>query len=206
MEEEPRPMTELEEIQMKINEQTDNSLESTRRMVNLCEESKDAGIRTLVMLDEQGEQLERIDTGMDTINQDMKEAEKNLSDLGKCCGLFTCPWQKGKNFDKDPNFAGAFKGNQDGSAGGMGARVIDDRNGLGPSGGYVTKLTNDAREDEMEENVGQVTTMIGNLRNMAMDMGQEVNNQNRLLDGISTKAVSNEARISEANNRAAKLL
>ncbi|TNN24252.1 Synaptosomal-associated protein 25 [Liparis tanakae] len=30
------------------------SLESTRRMLQLVEESKDAGIRTLVMLDEQG--------------------------------------------------------------------------------------------------------------------------------------------------------
>ena len=29
----------------------------------------------------------------------------------------------------------------------------------------------DAREDEMEENMGQVNTMIGNLRNMALDMG-----------------------------------
>ena len=24
----------------------------------------------------------------------MREAEKNLNDLNKCCGLFTCPWMK----------------------------------------------------------------------------------------------------------------
>lgn len=36
------------------------------------------------------EQLERIEEGLDQINQDMKEAEKNLTDLGKCCGLCSC--------------------------------------------------------------------------------------------------------------------
>ena len=40
-----------------------------------------------------------------------------------------------------------------------------------PSGAFVAKITNDAREDEMEENMEQVSAMIGNLRNMANDMG-----------------------------------
>ena len=43
----PPPMTELEGLQLKCNEITDESLESTRRMKNLCEEAKDAGIKTL---------------------------------------------------------------------------------------------------------------------------------------------------------------
>lgn len=40
------------------------------------------------------EQLDRVEDGMNHINQDMKEAEKNLKDLGKCCGLFICPCNK----------------------------------------------------------------------------------------------------------------
>ena len=39
----------------------------------------------------------------------------------------------------------------------------------------------------MEENMQQVSTMIGNLRNMAQDMGTEVENQNRQLDRINLK-------------------
>ena len=50
----PKPRTELEAIQMQANQVTDDSLESTRRMLAMCEESKEAGIRTLVALDEQG--------------------------------------------------------------------------------------------------------------------------------------------------------
>lgn len=39
----------------------------------------------------------------------------------------------------------------------------------------------------MEENVGQVNTMIGNLRNMALDMGSELENQNRQIDRVNRK-------------------
>lgn len=28
---------------------------------------------------------------MDQINQDMRQAEKNLTDLSRCCGLCVCP-------------------------------------------------------------------------------------------------------------------
>lgn len=36
------------------------------------------------------EQLDRIEDGLDQINKDMKEAEKNLTDMARCCGL--CIW------------------------------------------------------------------------------------------------------------------
>lgn len=71
---------------------------------------------------------------------------------------------------------------------------------------YLHRITKDAREDEMEENITQVTTMIGNLRNMATDMGSEVRSQNNQLDRIASQASANEARIKEANQRAGKLL
>lgn len=52
---------------------------------------------------------------------------------------------------------------------------------------FNRRITNDAREDEMEENMTQVNTMIGNLRNMAIDMGSELENQNRQVDRINRK-------------------
>lgn len=66
-------------------------------------------------------------------------------------------------------------------------RVMDDRNGIGPQSGYIARITGDAREGEMEDNMGQVNTMIGNLRNMAVDMGSELENQNRQIDRINRK-------------------
>ena len=39
----------------------------------------------------------------------------------------------------------------------------------------------------MEDNMGQVSTMIGNLRNMAIDMGSEISSQNAQLGRINDK-------------------
>lgn len=205
VEQEEVPQTELGQLQFKANKVTDESLEATRRMLALCDESKEAGIRTLVGLDEQGEQLDKIEEDMEKINVDMREAEKNLTGMEKCCGICICPCGKSKEFKED---AGTWKSSEDGKViSGQPARVVDDRNGTGPmSTQFIAKITKDAREDEMEDNMGQVSTMVGNLRNMALDMNNEISNQNNQLDSIKTKTVSNEDRIKQANERAGQLL
>ncbi|XP_014205909.1 synaptosomal-associated protein 25 isoform X3 [Copidosoma floridanum] len=196
------PRTELQELQFKADQTTDESLESTRRMLALCEESHEVGMKTLVMLDEQGEQLDRIEEGMDQINADMREAEKNLTGMEKCCGLCVLPCNKSSSFKEDE---GTWKGNDDGKVvNNQPQRVMD--NGMVMPSGYIGKITNDARENEMEDNMGQVNTMIGNLRNMAIDMGSELENQNRQIDRINRKGESNETRIQVANERAHQLL
>ncbi|KAB5562669.1 hypothetical protein PDJAM_G00021860 [Pangasius djambal] len=191
---------ELTNLQERADQLADESLESTRRMLQLVEESKDAGIRTLVMLDEQGEQLERIEEGMDQINKDMKEAEKNLTDLGNLCGLCPCPCNKLK--ERGQNWGN----NQDGVVSSQPARVVDEREQMAISGGFIRRVTNDARENEMDENLEQVGSIIGNLRHMALDMGNEIDTQNRQIDRIMEMADSNKTRIDEANQRATKML
>ncbi|XP_062863472.1 synaptosomal-associated protein 25-B [Trichomycterus rosablanca] len=191
---------ELTNLQERADQLGDESLESTRRMLQLVEESKDAGIRTLVMLDEQGEQLERIEEGMDQINKDMKEAEKNLTDLGNLCGICPCPCNKLKERGQ------SWGNNQDGVVSSQPARVMDEREQMAISGGFIRRVTNDARENEMDENLEQVGSIIGNLRHMALDMGNEIDTQNRQIDRIMEMADSNKTRIDEANQRATKML
>ena len=84
----------IEPQQSQANMVMDQSRDATRRMLSIMHETEDTGARTMEMLDEQGEQLNRIEDGMDTINKDMKEAERHLTQLEKCCGCCTCPWQK----------------------------------------------------------------------------------------------------------------
>jgi len=202
---EPHTPTEAEQMQLDIDGGVLESLEATRRILNLAEESKDAGIRTLVMLDEQGEQLDRIDEGMDQINQDMKDAEKNLEGMEKCCGLCVLPWKKAKNFEKGSEYANTWNKSEDGKVNTDGPRVVVGDQ-MGPSGGFITKITNDAREEEMENNISEVSGMIGNLRNMAVDMGNEIESQNRQIDRINQKAGSLDTRVQMANKRANKIL
>lgn len=52
---------------------------------------------------------------------------------------------------------------------------------------HVFRVTDDARENEMDENLEQVGGIIGNLRHMALDMGNEIDTQNRQIDRIMEK-------------------
>lgn len=204
----PPILTEQEELQRRANHVTDESLESTRRMVQLVEESKDVGIRTVVMLDEQGEQLERVEEGLDQINSDMKEAEKNLTDLGKCCGLCSC--DKLKAFEESGAYKAVWGGasSQDGVVSNQppSSRVVDEREQMIMSGGYIRRVTGDAREDEMEENLAHVGSIVGNLKSMALDIGNELETQNSQIDRIQGKANLNVTRISAANQKATNLM
>ncbi|XP_041070318.1 synaptosomal-associated protein 23-like [Carcharodon carcharias] len=203
----------VEDIQARANQVADESLESTRRMLQMAEESRDAGGKTMIMLDEQGEQLRRIDEGLDQINQDMKEAEKNLTDLTKCCGLCVCPCSRVKNFEMQDAYKKAWGSDSDGNTG----RVVSSQPGNmhnnhemtgrgGEGEGYITRVTNDSREDEMEDNLQQVGSIIGNLKSMAIDMGNEIDAQNKKISNIAEKADANKARIDDANLTANKLI
>merc|ERR1711899_42481 len=194
----PQQLTELESLQLKCNQVTDESLESTRRMKNMCEEAKDCGIKTLVMLDDQGEQLEKFEKGVDQINSDMRLAEEALKSMDLLCGIFPKFWKKSGGFKEDDAIWGDQKAGGGGAAPAPGVEI--------PSGAFVAKITNDAREEEMEENMEQVSAMIGNLRNMANDMGGELENQNCQLDRINMKAASDITRVKMANDKAASLM
>ncbi|XP_038823321.1 synaptosomal-associated protein 23-like [Salvelinus namaycush] len=208
-----------EEITMRANQVTDESLECTRRMLQMAEETRETGVNTIDMLDQQGEQLRRTEEGMDQINQDMRKAEKNLTDLSKCCGLCVCPCDRVTSIEHDSKYKRTW-GTGDGSStgeGGDGSVVSRQPSGIhngqanqqqpmGGSGPYIKRITNDAREDEMEENLDQVGSIIGNLKNMASDMGAELDKQNKHIDRITEKADVNKARIDEANQRANKLI
>lgn len=74
----PRELSELEGLSLKINEKSDETLESTRRMREMCAEAKDAGMKTLIALDDQEEQIDKFEEAMDGINGDMALAETAL--------------------------------------------------------------------------------------------------------------------------------
>ncbi|XP_068194764.1 synaptosomal-associated protein 23-like isoform X2 [Antennarius striatus] len=210
-----------EQIAMRANQVTDESLESTRRMLQLAEESRQTGVNTMVMLDQQGEQLKRVEEGMDQINQDMRQAEKNLTDLSKCCGLCVCPCDRVSSIEHDSRYKRTWgiRGGE-GETDSTGSKVVSRqpsavRNGqaaqvnvaaAAPSGPYIKRVTHDAREDEMEENLEAVGSVIGNLKTMAVDMGSEIDKQNKQIDNITAKADMNKVRIEEANVRANKLI
>ncbi|NXL78550.1 SNP23 protein, partial [Leptocoma aspasia] len=182
-----------EEIQLRANQVTDESLESTRRILGLAIESQDVGIKTINMLDEQGECNE---CKKRTITKELLLKLKayylrlfsRISDV--VVQIFLFLWSRTKNFEASKAYRATWGDGTENSADhviSMQPRSINQQQPQtsgGPSGGYITRITNDAREDEMDENLTQVGNILGNLKNMALDMGNEIDAQNKQIDRI----------------------
>ena len=88
-----------------------------------------------------------------------------------------------------------WKGDSKGSGKGNGAvSKQPGRSGGGGSGGTVkpdgpmiTRINDDAREDEMEENLQAVGGILSNLKAMSQDMNSELDKQNKGLDRMNLK-------------------
>jgi len=195
--------SDLERFKRQQNAVTDASLESTRNMVNMMEESNTTGAKTLEMLENQGEQLNRIEKGLDDINADMKQAEQHITQMEKFCGLCLMPWNRRKKI-KDVDDAAYEKVTKDGSV--VTRQPLGTSQGASSSGPYIQRITNDAREDEMEDNMGQVGSLLGNLKEKASTMGEEIDRQNRQIDKIGAKAQVADTKVGSAIKRTDNLI
>jgi hypothetical protein len=191
----------IRRLDQRIDEVTDETLDSTRRMVRMAEETNQIGVETLVTLNEQGEKLDNIERRLDEMNVDLKKTEKNLREMEKCCGCIPCPCGGPKSVTKSKTYKRTY-GNKAGSNQSDVVTSQPRRGGGGDNeGGYVKRITGDEREDEMDDNLRAVGNILDNLHGIAVDMGDELDRQNTQLADINTKAKINEVHIGQANYR-----
>lgn len=204
----------LHSIQQEADEITNESLDATRRMLATAEETREVGAKTLQELDEQGDKLRKVNQDLNVINHDMKAAEKTLTQMEKCCGCITCCGGKsfektntsyGDTWEKKEGEESDLISQQPGAGGAQSARYSTSPGG-GANGGYIKRVTHDAREDEMEQNIGAVHNILDDLKAQATAMGTEIDDQNEMIEDIDKRAQSNDDRIRAAELRAAKIL
>ena len=140
-------------LDQRIDHVTNESLDSTRRIRQVAEETNQIGVDTLVTLNEQGEQLDNIERRQDEINVDLKQTDRNLTKLEQCCGCCACPCGRPRNIQKSKGYKKVYgkKAQQ------MENVVTDQPMGSGgrgqAEGPFIKRVTNDDREDEMEDNL-----------------------------------------------------
>ena len=144
-------------LEQRIDHVTGESLDATRRIRQVAEETHGIGVETLVTLNEQGEKMDNAERRLDEINVDLKQTDKNLHELEKCCGCCVCPHRQTRNMQKTKPYKKVYgKKARD-----MEYAITDQPEGNGgasgsrqPDGPFVKRITNDDREEEMEENLG----------------------------------------------------
>ena len=110
-----------------------------------------AGTKTLMSLDDQAEQLDNVEGNLDKINNDMAESEKAIKDMDRAFGIIPKFWKKNGGFKEDKETWAEAKPTK----GFDKAEALEIRDGA-----FVAKITNDDREEEMEENMEQVDLIV----------------------------------------------
>ena len=138
-------------LDQRIDHVTNESLDATRRIRAVAEETNQMGVDTLITLNEQGEQLDNVERRLDEVNVDLKHTDRNLTRLEACCGCCSCPCGPGSG-----QRTKAYK-----KAYGKKAKHRDDvvseqprsSGGAQPQGPFIKRVTEDEREDQMEDNL-----------------------------------------------------
>ena len=139
-------------LEQRIDHATNESVGATRRIRAIAEETNQIGVDTLVTLNEQGEQLDNVERRLDEINVDLKQTDKNLSELEKCCGCCTCICCAPKNIKGTKHYKKAYgkKAQYDEPVTNQPTSGGSSKQAQGP---FIKRVTDDDREDEMEENL-----------------------------------------------------
>lgn len=139
-------------LEQRIDHVTNESVGATRRIRAMAEETNQIGVDTLVTLNEQGEQLDNTERRLDEINVDLKQTDRNLTELEKCCGCFSCACCAPRSVKKTKQYKKVY-GKKAQYEGVVTEQPTTENTRMAGKGPYIKRVTDDDREEEMEENL-----------------------------------------------------
>lgn len=189
--------------------------EETTKTVHGClkiaEDIRSDATRTLVMLHEQGEQITRTHHKAVEIDHDLSRGEKLLGSLG---GMFSRTWKP----KKTRPITGPIVTRDDSPK--RRADHFEQREKLGlntapkaqsrtraplpePTDAYQKVEVEKAKQDDA---LTDLSDLLGDLKNMAVDMGSEIERQNKGLDHLQDDVDELNFRVKQSNQRGRRLL
>lgn len=196
----------IEDVQKIANQLTDESLESTERMVKLTAHTSEVGKEILSNLHTQRETLLRIEQKTGQINSNMTKADREIEKMEKCCGCFSNPFKSKRTKFKNKQVKNAFKPINETDI----ERTIKEPNlkdhNSNDIGQMIVHVTNDEREDKMEKNLHIVHGAVREIRHQAVTMSNEIDEQDAIIDRLGHKLDNNNTRINNSTKRVINLL
>lgn len=179
--------------------------------LKIAEDIREGATNTMITLHQQGEQINRTHAAAADIEQDLSRGEKLLGSLG---GIFSRTWKPKKGqaikgpttFRDDPD---RKKGNH-----------LEQREKLGlttPNKGASRSRTPppesaDAMQKveyekaKQDDGLSDLSDILGELKEMAVDMGSELERQNKALNPLQDDVEEINFRVKGANQRTRRLL
>ncbi|XP_073115898.1 SNAP25 homologous protein SNAP32-like isoform X2 [Elaeis guineensis] len=188
--------------------------DETTHKINGClkiaEEMREDASRTLVTLHQQGQQITRAHLTAADIDHDLSRGEKLLGSLG---GIFSKTWKPKKNHEiKGPVLTRDDSFIQKGSH-------MEQRQKLGllgplprsdprtfPSEPTAALEKVEIEKAKQDDALSDLSNLLGELKDMAIDMGAEIDRQTRALNHMQDDVDELNFRVKGANIRGRRLL
>ncbi|ESQ31816.1 hypothetical protein EUTSA_v10004672mg [Eutrema salsugineum] len=189
----------------------EETTKSVQGCLKVAEDIRSDATRTLVMLHEQGEQITRTHHKAVEIDHDLSRGEKLLGSLG---GMFSKTWKPKKTRSID----GPIITRDHSPTRRVNHLEKREKLGLNPAPKAQSRTREPLPESadayqkvEMEkakqdDGLSDLSDLLGELKNMAVDMGSEIEKQNKGLDHLHDDVDELNFRVQQSNQRGRRLL
>ncbi|XP_010491406.1 PREDICTED: SNAP25 homologous protein SNAP33-like [Camelina sativa] len=208
VEKENQTVQELESYAVYKSQETTKTVQGC---LKVAQEIRSDATRTLVMLNEQGEQITRTHHKAVDIDHDLSRGEKLLGSLG---GIFSRTWKpkktrsvtgpvitKGDSPNRRVNY---FETREKLGLNHLPKPQSRTNEPLPESADAYQKL--EMETAKQDEGLSDLSDLLGELKNMAVDMGTEIERQNHGLDHLQEDVEELNYRVKQSNQRARRLL
>ncbi|KAL1553429.1 Helical region found in SNAREs [Salvia divinorum] len=202
----------VEELENYAVYKAEDTTKSVNNCLKIAEDMRGEATNTLVMLHQQGEQITRTHMTAADIEHDLSRGEKLLGSLG---GMFSKTWKPKKNHAiKGPVITRGDPVHRKGNH-------LEQRERLGLSSASKERSSNtrkplveptdaiqkvEVEKGKQDDALTDLSNILGELKNMAIDMGSEINRQNNALDHVEDDVDELVFRVKGANQRTRRLL
>jgi hypothetical protein len=181
------------------------SIQKTREIIKLINQSEDVGAQSLKMLDEQYEKIQRFDNLTENINQNL---ETSSHILGKIKNFFFS--RKTCKFEKIPKNTNDDIVEVKNDVNDVNNVICNDKNYNKISRNIDVKIKSEIVdkdiENELDYNLDEINSGVQNLKNIALNMNSQLDKDAQLLDRVNKKSEIVNKNINKMNKEITKVL
>uniref|UniRef100_A0A914QLE3 t-SNARE coiled-coil homology domain-containing protein n=1 Tax=Panagrolaimus davidi TaxID=227884 RepID=A0A914QLE3_9BILA len=202
---------EMNHYERKLDKVYQESLDSTQRSVQQLEHSEQLGKNTANELLSQREKLERTEKNLDEIHRTTFETQRNLNSIKSFFGGFF----KNK-FSRDPKEPYAdippskcdnkFNTHLNSSSSSSSVSAIESPSLSADSRKTIQEKRYEAMDNKIDENLGLMSSKLESLRELGKVLGNEVDDQNEMINRIQIKTLRNNEILLLQDNQMRKLI
>uniref|UniRef100_A0A914PA42 t-SNARE coiled-coil homology domain-containing protein n=1 Tax=Panagrolaimus davidi TaxID=227884 RepID=A0A914PA42_9BILA len=187
------------------------SLGSTQRSVQQLEHSEHLGKNTANELLSQREKLERTEKNLDEIHRTTFETQRNLNSIKSFFGgFFKNKFSRGSkepSADIPPSKCDSeLNSHLNSSSSSSSASAIESPSLSADSRKTIHETRYEEMDNKIDENLGQMSSKLESLRELGKILGNEVDDQNEMINRIQIKTLQNDEILLLQNNQMRKLI